>query len=138
MLSSHNEIFATFHTLRHVDDIDAYSVSHCGCEIGVKYFLHTNIEAATTFVTGLDVFFCVSVPIPPPVPLEYLFCCAISSPVSGFFVESLQNGLFVILVADHLPRYYSFSVSSEQNTVDNVVFRGLNVEMAVLAKRDIC
>ena len=121
-----------------MNDIDADSVPHCGREIRVKYFLHTNIEAALTFVTGLDMFLCVSIHISPLVPLKYFLCCAISSLVSGFFVESLQNGFFVIFVAYHLPRHPFFGVSSEQNTVDNVVFRGLNAGIAVLANGDIC
>ena len=103
----------------------------------MEFFLNSDVDAALTFVTRFDVLFGIAIYVFPPEMFQDLAHSAIPTSMSRFVVESSQNRLFVVFLADYPLRRFTFGFTSKQFTLDYVVFRSLHAEKLFIPSRQI-
>ena len=67
----------------------------------MEFFLNSDVDAALTFVTRFDVLFGIAIYVFPPETFQDLANSSIPTSMSRFVVESSQNRLFVVFMADY-------------------------------------
>ena len=103
----------------------------------MEFFLNSDVDAALTFVTRFDVLFGIAIYVFPPQTFQDLANSAIPTSMSRFVVESSQNRLFVVFLADYPLLWSTFGSTSKQLTLDYVVFRGFHAEELFTPGRQI-
>ena len=103
----------------------------------MEFFLNSDVDAALTFVTRVDVLFGIAIYVFPPETFQDLANSAISTSMPRFVVESSQNSLFVVFLADYSLRRSTFGSMSKQLTLDYVLFRSLHAEELFTPGRQI-